>query len=545
MPQHQIGETKTVNGVTGRWDGQGWERSDAAPEGVAGASSMFHPGLGDTPLTAAAQELARTAGQTLKGLLPSTLDLASNAISTVAHPIDAIKGVAQAVTHPGDVVNAIGADPSLGGSMIGQLLMGKMLPGKATDIADVAGRGIGATGRGLEAAATSPVAKTMGHYGALEAGLRLDSWGAVVAAAPKGVELAGEGLQKVGKSLRGLKQATSAAPEAAASTTGGLSAADEAALVKRGISPEAIATIKAKLTAPAPTVSPVRSPKSGLVIAPEHAGAELNNAGTGSSNALIDRSPEEIRSLLANAKTPEEVAFYTRANTQAQLLKRQGYATPGTSSPLGGLQTAVKPKFSDLPTNSVKPDSPVQDLFGYQKDAVQAKIQALRDAVPSASAPPSDLMSAYLKSDTSGRVGNFEMDGVQYHEAPGGSSVSTPSSFHDQLVASAKARGVPEQSAADMVKEINTGSQEGRMTMSGPAGPGGLEDLAKETPHLPPDPMSPYAGSQSPVAPAGNAFEAEFGEPEPVGREPTSSPSPDDMMARRLARLQRVFGGRQ
>jgi hypothetical protein len=531
MPQHQIGETKTVNGVTGRWDGQGWERSDAAPEGVAGASSMFHPGLGDTPLTAAAQELARTGGQTLKGLLRSPLDLASNAISTVAHPIDAIKGVAQAVTHPGDVVNAIGADPSLGGSMIGQLLMGKMLPGKATDIADVAGRGIGATGRGLEAAATSPVAKTMGHYGALEAGLRLDPWGAVVAAAPKGVELAGQGLQKVGKSLRGLKQATSAAPEAAASTTGGLSAADEAALVKRGISPEAIATIKAKLTAPAPTVSPVRSPKSGLVSAPEHAGAELNNAGTGSSNALIDRSPEEIRSLLANAKTPEEVAFYTRANTQAQLLKRQGYATPGTSSPLGGLQTAVKPKFSDLPTNSVKPDSPVQDLFGYQKDAVQAKIQALRDAVPSASAPPSDLMSAYLKSDTSGRVGNFEMDGVQYHEAPGGSSVSTPK---------------PATTAADHVNEINAGSLEGRTTDRGTGStPGGWADLAKEIPHRPPDPMSPYAGSQSPVAPAGNAFEAEFGVPEPVGPEPTSSPIPDDMMARRLARLQQVFGGRQ
>ena len=178
---------------------------------------------------------------------------------------------------------------------------------------------------------------------------------------------------------------------------------------------------------------------------------------------------------------------------------------------------------------------------------MQAKIQALREAVPATAKP--DLMDSFLKSDTSGRAGNFEMDGVQYHEAPGGSSVSTPSSFHDQLVASAKARGVPEQSAADMVKEINTGSQEGRMTGQWPVEPGqgGLADIggliSPEASNA--DVLNQYGGppgSSSPSAPAGSAFEAEFGSPDPT---PNSSPITSDIMARRLARLQQVFGGKQ
>jgi hypothetical protein len=153
----------------------------------------------------------------------------------------------------------------------------------------------------------------------------------------------------------------------------------------------------------------------------------------------------------------------------------------GTPTPSAAAAPAIS--ASPQPTSSsrtirwqpVKPDSPVQDLFGYQKD----RIQAMRDAVqagkagegvaaaevahpgaqnymdksfaqskqqldqidearqmakdyqgrpsPTSAAPSSDLMSAFLDADKSGRVGNFEMDGVKYHEDPSGSSVADSS----------------------------------------------------------------------------------------------------------------------
>lgn len=44
MPQ--VGETKTVNGVTGRWDGQTWRKVDAAPADTSGQG--YHPSLADS-----------------------------------------------------------------------------------------------------------------------------------------------------------------------------------------------------------------------------------------------------------------------------------------------------------------------------------------------------------------------------------------------------------------------------------------------------------------------------------------------------------------
>src|ERR1035437_6869263 len=114
----QIGESKTVDGVTGRWDGQGWEPVSepvsSGPEGVAGAGSMYHPGLGDTPTTAIATELGLTGVQTLKGLARSPLDLISNTVSSLAHPVDTVTGLAGVLRHPLDtaanVAHAAGAD---------------------------------------------------------------------------------------------------------------------------------------------------------------------------------------------------------------------------------------------------------------------------------------------------------------------------------------------------------------------------------------------------------------------------------------------------
>ncbi len=82
-----------------------------------------------------------------------------------------------------------------------------MLPENAGSIADVAGRGTAAVGRGMEAVGTSAPAKSAGGFGAMEAALRMDPKGVALAAAPKALELSGQGLQKVGRGLRSLKAA--------------------------------------------------------------------------------------------------------------------------------------------------------------------------------------------------------------------------------------------------------------------------------------------------------------------------------------------------
>ena len=152
MPQ--AGERKMKNGITGEWDGSTWRQVDGSaapsPAGVPGAASMFHPGLGDTPTTAALQELGRTGVETVKGLARSPIDAMKGLFGlATTNPLTTVKNLAHTVANPSEVVNAIGADPSLGGSMIGQLLMGKLLPGQAGNIADATGKGVGSIGGGL------------------------------------------------------------------------------------------------------------------------------------------------------------------------------------------------------------------------------------------------------------------------------------------------------------------------------------------------------------------------------------------------------------
>lgn len=203
MPQQ--GEIRRGATESVQWDGSRWQPlqpSDTAP-------AMHHPGLSESPVDAELGELGRTAKEAGIGLLRSPLDMAEGLYNTVRHPLDTLVGMGKAVAHPVDTVKAIGDDPRMGGSLLGQLLLAPKLPGMAETAAaegpGVVGRGVGAVGRGMEAVGTSAPAKAAGGFGAMEAALRLDPKGLAIAAAPKALELGGRGLQSVGRSIEGLK----------------------------------------------------------------------------------------------------------------------------------------------------------------------------------------------------------------------------------------------------------------------------------------------------------------------------------------------------
>lgn len=205
MPQK--GETKTINGVTGTFDGTTWRKvgqgsGQGAPQ--SSAPEMYHPSLNDTPDSAYAKELARTAGEAGMGLLKSPFDLVKNTLTSIAHPIDAISNTASALAHPVDTFNALGAHPREAGSLIGQLLLAPRVPGMAEASVEPVGRGLGAVGRGMEAAGTA-VLDNKGPLGMLSGTSALFGH-PVAAAAEVGVPLAakygGRGLQKLGGLLK-------------------------------------------------------------------------------------------------------------------------------------------------------------------------------------------------------------------------------------------------------------------------------------------------------------------------------------------------------
>ena len=136
----------------------------------APAPEMYHPGLSDTPTSAFAKEVARTAGKTAKGIAESPLDVLRGLMGlggAVMHPVDTAKGIGSAVynavQHPIDTVtNAVKAasDPETGGRMIGNLLLNEVIP-----------RGIGAAGRTV-AGAPVVVQKALGGVGGAAVGAR-------------------------------------------------------------------------------------------------------------------------------------------------------------------------------------------------------------------------------------------------------------------------------------------------------------------------------------------------------------------------------------
>ena len=184
---------------------------------AAAAPQMYQATEADTPFTAGAQELARTAKEAGIGVLRSPLDL----ISSILHPIDTVKGMANTVAHPVDALHHLEDNPRDAGSLLGQLLLGKAagavdLPAAAGTAADVVGRGTEAVGRGMTAVGESAPAR---GAAALNAVVRPGMSSMAELAIPPALEYGGRLLQKGGKSLQGLKDAVKGETAAAGEAT--------------------------------------------------------------------------------------------------------------------------------------------------------------------------------------------------------------------------------------------------------------------------------------------------------------------------------------
>lgn len=208
MPQ--AGEIRRGSTESVQWDGSRWQPL-AKDEGP---SKRYQPGLGDDYASAFTNELGRTAKEAAIGLARSPLDLVKNTVGMVAHPITAVENAAHAVAHPIDTVQALGDDPRAAGSLLGQVLLGKVAPDALGSLAangpSVVGRGMSAVGRGLENAGSAVLDRGGIPIGMTAAGTAAAGH-PLAAAAEIGLPLAakygGKGLQAVGRSLEGLKRA--------------------------------------------------------------------------------------------------------------------------------------------------------------------------------------------------------------------------------------------------------------------------------------------------------------------------------------------------
>ncbi len=167
--------------------------------------------LDDTPGmfgSAGRRELMRTGKEAAIGLARSPLDAVKGLFGMVRHPIDTVTNTASAIAHPIDTWNTLGDDPRAAGSMLGQVLMGRAVPGNVGKIGELGARGVagagraaGAVGRGMEAVGASAPARHLGTWGAVEAAMSMDPKGLLVAAAPTALKYGGKGLQAGGAML--------------------------------------------------------------------------------------------------------------------------------------------------------------------------------------------------------------------------------------------------------------------------------------------------------------------------------------------------------
>ena len=209
MPNDRIQQNRT----TGEYrilTEAGWQ--PYTPPAETPRPARYEPGLADTPTTAIVNELARTGKEAGIGLARSPVDAVKGLFQLAAHPIEAVKGTARAVAHPVETFNALGDNPREAGSILGQLLLGKVgLPKVPAALARVP-EAVSAAGRGAETAGTALAESKIGGFGipglgALEAITRGDPTGLAVAASPYALKYGGKGLQKVGGGLEALKEA--------------------------------------------------------------------------------------------------------------------------------------------------------------------------------------------------------------------------------------------------------------------------------------------------------------------------------------------------
>ena len=154
------------------------------------------------------------------------LNMAAGLYQQVRHPIDSANARLQAqAEHP--FMAAVQNSPlgQFGGAPAGQRIA-------EGDVAGGLGEGAtGAVGRGMEKIGASAPAKHLASWGGVEAAMRMDPYGAMVAAAPTAMKYGGKGLQAVG---RGLERAPSSMDSLMGRVTGsGQTAALEDAAAAR------------------------------------------------------------------------------------------------------------------------------------------------------------------------------------------------------------------------------------------------------------------------------------------------------------------------
>lgn len=169
----------------------------------------YEAGLGDTPETAAFQELLRTGKEAGLGLLRSPLDLAKGVVNTVVHPLDTLMGLGHTVAHPIEAVTDLAKHPREAGSLLGQMLLAPKVPEAANTVLaegpGIVGRGISKVGRGMEAVGTSKALKSANKYGAIGTAVSgHPGLAALELAAPPALEYGGKLAQKGGAALEGL-----------------------------------------------------------------------------------------------------------------------------------------------------------------------------------------------------------------------------------------------------------------------------------------------------------------------------------------------------
>lgn len=169
---------------------------------------MRHATSGDDYTSAFMGELGRTGKEAAIGLARSPIDLVKGVANTVRHPLDTLMGIGHTAAHPVEAVTELAKHPRDAGSLLGQMLLAPKVPGAAnTALAEgpsLAGRAIGAVGRGAEAVGTSRAMKAAGKFGVMESALRMDPKGMALAAAPAVLEHGGKLMQRGGAALEGL-----------------------------------------------------------------------------------------------------------------------------------------------------------------------------------------------------------------------------------------------------------------------------------------------------------------------------------------------------
>ena len=225
----QPGETRTANGETRTWDGQGWVLSDGANSGPYVGPGGFQVSNTDTPGQAFGHEIGRTVGEASLGLLRSPMDALKGLFHLPGQAVSGLKTLAQDPSLLGEIPEALQAvgnttpfsaetDPKEMGSLLGQVLLGAK-GGQTAALAKpyvrpavgLAGKALTGTGKAMTA-----VGETTRGAGSIGAAFGLGTGnvpGAVAAmTVPPMLRGAGRLMQKGGATLEQVGSRTPATP---------------------------------------------------------------------------------------------------------------------------------------------------------------------------------------------------------------------------------------------------------------------------------------------------------------------------------------------